>query len=317
MTEEAQPPQVERAADETPGLPDGQQSRYHEPSYTLPTAAPTSSVGAAGDPGAAASEWARPAPAATTGPATGNSGPAWPGAAAGQTPGAPGSGSGPVPAIPISGPGPVAAAAGSTGVRGSATGAAYPMPEARPGAVPRPGYPTMSLPAAGPGAGGGGGPAVAPPPRESVRAPSRVDAVPGTPFGLVHLAVAPVTSGPAVASLVTGIASVLVAFTAGCLGLAGSSPNDWGGWVAGAFAVLAGLLGLAGVLLGELGRRQTSAGGRSGWPGGRGRAPGADPTAPPVRFTGRGLAIAGLGCAGVGLALTVLAVAVSVLLQLL
>ncbi|MGI5147436.1 hypothetical protein ACQEVC_13855 [Plantactinospora sp. CA-294935] len=177
----------------------------------------------------------------------------------------------------------------------------------------------MPGPVGGAGPAGGGGPAVVPaPPRESLRAPSRVDAVPGTPFGLVHLEVAPVTSGPAVASLVTGVGSVLVAFTAGCLGLAGSSPEDWGGWVAGAFAVLAGLLGLAGVLLGELGRRQTSPTGRALWPGRRRVTPAAAPgsTAPPVRFTGRGLAIAGISCAGVGLALTVLALAVAVLLQL-
>ncbi|MEQ4302743.1 hypothetical protein ABNF97_15320 [Plantactinospora sp. B6F1] len=167
-------------------------------------------------------------------------------------------------------------------------------------------------------AGGGAATGVPAPPRESLRAPSRVDAVPGTPFGLVHLEVAPVTSGPAVASLVTGGGSVLVAFTSGCLGLAGSSPADWGGWVAGAFALLAGLLGVAGVLLGELGRRQTSPTGRAPWPGRRRVAPGAapGPTAPPVRFTGRGLAIAGLSCAGAGLALTVVALVVAVLLQL-
>ncbi|GAB3963822.1 phage holin family protein [Plantactinospora veratri] len=207
------------------------------------------------------------------------------------------------------------------GGAGAATGAAYPMPEAfRTDAQAAPaGYPGTSGPAGGAGlAGGGRFGAVPAPPQESLRAPSRVDAVPGTPFGLVHLEVAPVTSGPAVASLVTGVGSVLVAFAGGCLGLAGSSPADWGGWVAGAFAVLAGLLGVTGVLLGELGRRQTSPGGRALWPGRRHPAPAAAPgaTAPPVRFTGRGLAIAGISCAAVGLALTVIALAVAVLLQL-
>ncbi|WP_234359018.1 hypothetical protein [Plantactinospora sp. BC1] len=291
MTEEAQPPRVERAADETPGQPAADQPRYHEPSYALPTDAPlpasTPLPGAPGQPAPAGHEWARPA--------SGPPAPANPGAAWSGTP---------------SGPAPV-------GVRG----AAYPMPEAfrtDPQAAPA-GYPGTGGPAGGAGlAGGARFGAVPAPPRESMRAPSRVDAVPGTPFGLVHLEVAPVTSGPAVASLVTGGGSVLVAFAGGCLGLAGSSPADWGGWVAGAFAVLAGLLGVTGLLLGELGRRQTSPGARPLWPGRRGPAPGTAPgaTAPPVRFTGRGLAIAGISCAGVGLALTVIALAVAVLLQL-
>ena len=79
--------------------------------------------------------------------------------------------------------------------------------------------------------------------------------MPGTPFGVVHLDVPAITSGPAVAALLAGIGSILVAFVVGCLGLAGAEPG-WGGWVAGAFAVLAGLLGLAAVVLGEVGRRQ-------------------------------------------------------------
>ncbi|MEE6305754.1 phage holin family protein [Plantactinospora veratri] len=300
MTEEAQPPGVQRAADETPGQPAGDQPRYHEPSYALPTDAPLPVPSASGQPGPAASEWARPEPG-TPAPAATNPGAAWSGTTSG-------------PAAPTSGP-------TSVGVRGAATGAAYPMPEAfRTDAQAAPaGYPGTSGPAGGAGlAGGGRFGAVPAPPQESLRAPSRVDAVPGTPFGLVHLEVAPVTSGPAVASLVTGVGSVLVAFAGGCLGLAGSSPADWGGWVAGAFAVLAGLLGVTGVLLGELGRRQTSPGGRALWPGRRHPAPAAAPgaTAPPVRFTGRGLAIAGISCAAVGLALTVIALAVAVLLQL-
>ncbi|WP_422773142.1 hypothetical protein ACN28C_09445 [Plantactinospora sp. WMMC1484] len=175
----------------------------------------------------------------------------------------------------------------------------------------------MSGPVGDPAAAGGGLPARVPaPPRESLRAPTRVDPVPGTPFGLVYLDVAPVTSGPAVASLVAGIGSVLVAFIAGCLGLAGS-PEDWGGWVAGAFAVLAGVLGLAGLLLGELGRRQTGPARLPSWfsrQAAGGTGPGG--AAPPVRFTGRGLAIAGITCSAVGLAVTVLALAVAVLLQL-
>ncbi|GIG89695.1 hypothetical protein [Plantactinospora endophytica] len=293
MTEEAQPPGVERAADGTPGQqPAGQESRHHEPSYTLPPDATVSSTA--------------PNPV-TPSPATSSPSPVTP-VASGPSP----SGS-PVPAISAWGPVP---AAGST-----PPVTAYPVAEPLRVAVPSgapAGYPGTAGPHGGPSGAGGAGPAAVPaPPRESLRSPSRVDTVPGTPFGLVYLDVAPVTSGPAVASLVTGIGSVLVALAGGCLGLVGVS-GGWGGWVAGAFAVLAGLLGVAGVLLGELGRRQTSPAGTAAWPWRRRAAGGAASagTAPPVRFTGRGLAISGLVCAGVGLALTVLAVAVAVLLQL-
>lgn len=137
----------------------------------------------------------------------------------------------------------------------------------------------------------------APPPRDAWRPPRRVDPVPGTPFGLVHLDVPPVTAGPAVAALVTGIGSVLVALAEGCFGLLGAA-DGWGAWAAGAFAVLAGLLGIAGVVLGEIGRRRTAV------------RPGAS-----VRFTGRGLAISGMVCGGVGLGLAFLALALALLLQ--
>ncbi|GAA3756015.1 hypothetical protein GCM10022225_46260 [Plantactinospora mayteni] len=365
MTEEAQPPGVERAADETPGQPAEHEPRYHEPSYTLPAEDAALPTSAPGRPAGPVSEWSRPAPAGSeAGP--GLAGTGWSAASTAPIPVTPTSGpspstpptpatvawgsgqdSGPVPATPTSdpglptstsGPGPGSTPGVSTPMAGAAPGTptSGPGPAGAPGAAGVVGYvvaepvraatsggaptayPGMPGLAGGPGADGAQFAAVPAPPRESLRAPSRVDAVPGTPFGLVHLEVAPVTSGPAVASLVTGVGSVLVALVAGCLGLVGSSPQDWGGWVAGAFAVLAGLLGVAGVLLGELGRRQTSPAGGALWPGRR-RAAGAavpGPTAPPVRFTGRGLAIAGLSCAGVGLALTVLALAVAVLLQL-
>jgi hypothetical protein len=123
--------------------------------------------------------------------------------------------------------------------------------------------------------------------------------VPGTPFGVVHLDVPPVTSGLAVGSLVAGIAAIVVSLLVICFGLAGAS-GGWGAWAAGAFAVLAALLGLAGMVLGGLGRRQISR------------------VAPPpaLRFTGRGLAVAGLTCGAVGLGLTVLGLAGALLLQL-
>lgn len=171
-----------------------------------------------------------------------------------------------------------------------------------------PGGPAASAPGPPfPAAGGPGtrtapsGPAAPPPPppREAWQRPTRVEAVPGTPFGMVFLDVPPVTSGLAVGSLVAGIVSVLVAFVVGCFGLLGAG-DGWGAWAAGAFAVLAGLAGLAGVVLGELGRRQIR---RSAPP-------------PAIRFTGRKIALAGLICGGSGLVLTGLTFFMALVLQL-
>lgn len=273
MTEEAQPPAVDRAAEMSSDVPTGQLARYRDPSYTLPSTPtavssvdgvgqPVAPVDTVGQPGESVSEWARSAP---------------PGRAAG-------------PDVP--------------------SGA---VPYSQPGSAPASTYPGPARPPGGPARADGG--RLVPPPPESVRAPRRVDPVPGTPFGLVYLDVPPVTSGPAVAALVNGVGSILVAFGAGCLGIVGVR-GGWGGWVAGAFAVLGGLLGLAAILLGELGRRQTGTAGSAPWTGWQ-RAGGSPltGTAAPIRFTGRGLAISGLVCGGVGLALTVLALAVAVLLQ--
>ena len=129
--------------------------------------------------------------------------------------------------------------------------------------------------------------------------PSRVDPFPGTPFGLVYLNVPGGTSGPAVGSQVSGIASILVSFLVACFGLAGAS-SGWGAWVAGAFAVLAAVLGAAGIGLALAGMRQVR----------RAPAPGT------VRVTGRGLAIAGLSCGSAGLAITLVALVLVLVLQL-
>lgn len=134
---------------------------------------------------------------------------------------------------------------------------------------------------------------------DAPRPPNRVEAVPGTPFAVVHLDVPPVISGLAVGSLVAGIGSVLVSLAVLCFGLIGVN-GGWGGWVAGAFAVLGTLLGVAGIVLGLLGQRQI-------------RRPAPPPA---VRFTGRGLAISGMISAGVGLGITVLAFMLVLLLQL-
>ncbi|WP_236647512.1 hypothetical protein [Micromonospora sicca] len=139
---------------------------------------------------------------------------------------------------------------------------------------------------------------VPPPPREPARPPKRVDPVPGTPFGVVHLDVPPVTSGLAVGSLVTGIAAILVSFLVLCFGVAG--PDYGGAWAAGAFTVLGGLAGTAAIVAGLLARRQI-------------RRPAPPPA---VRFTGNGLAVAGLSCGGVGLLLSLLGLGLALVVQL-
>jgi hypothetical protein len=138
----------------------------------------------------------------------------------------------------------------------------------------------------------------APPPREAWRGPSRIEPVPGTAFGVAYIDLPPVASGMAVGSLVAGIASLLVSMLVGCFGLAGAQAG-WGGWVAGAFAVLASLLGLAAIGLGLAGVRQIR----------RARAQA-------VRITGGGLAIAGVSCGAGGVGLTVLLMAITVAIQL-
>jgi hypothetical protein len=128
-----------------------------------------------------------------------------------------------------------------------------------------------------------------------VRPPQPVayEPVPGTPFGVAIVEVAPRPSGPATASLAAGIASILVSFVVTCFAAIGIQ-GGWGPVVAGAFAVLAALLGVAGLVLGRVGLRQIRA--AAGW----------------RTVTGRGLAIAGMICGGVGLLFTVLAEAISV-----
>ncbi|MEU8259897.1 hypothetical protein AB0C02_04670 [Micromonospora sp. NPDC048999] len=122
--------------------------------------------------------------------------------------------------------------------------------------------------------------------------------MPGTAFGVVHLEVPPVTSGLAVGSLVSGIASVLVSLLVFCFGIAG--PRYGGAWAAGAFTVLGALAGGAAIVAGLLARRQI-------------RRPAPPPA---VRFAGRGLAVSGLSCGGVGLLLSLVGLALALLLQI-
>jgi hypothetical protein len=126
-----------------------------------------------------------------------------------------------------------------------------------------------------------------------------VDAIPGTPFGVVQLDVPPVISGLAIAALVAGIASILVSFIVVCFGVTGAQ-DGWGAWAAGAFMLLAGVAGGGAVFLGVTARRQI-------------QRPG---PAPAIRFTGRGLAMSGLVCGIVGLVITLLGFLTALLLQL-
>lgn len=183
---------------------------------------------------------------------------------------------------------------------GPSAAAGWPGSGAYPGNPPAPGG-GWAAPGSAP-AGGGWGSAppasLPPPPREAPRPPKRVDAVPGTPFGVVHLDVPPVTSGLAIGSLVTGIASILVSLLVLCFGVAG--PNYGGAWAAGAFTVLGAIAGTAAVVAGLLARRQI-------------RRPAPPPA---VRFTGRGLAVAGLSCGGVGLLVSLGGLALALVVQI-
>ncbi|MEH1167975.1 hypothetical protein V6V47_21565 [Micromonospora sp. CPCC 205539] len=125
-----------------------------------------------------------------------------------------------------------------------------------------------------------------------------MEMVPGTPFGVVHLDVPPVTSGLAVGALLVGIASILVSLLVICIGVAFA--NNGGAWASGAFAVLGMLAGVAAIVAGLLGRRQI-------------RRPAAPPA---VRFTGQGLAVAGISCGAAGALLSALGLGLALLISL-
>lgn len=139
---------------------------------------------------------------------------------------------------------------------------------------------------------------VMPPKSNELWTPERVEAVPGTGFGLVQLRVTPITSGLAVGALMAGIASILVSTLVLCFGIAGSS-EGWGGWVAGAFALLSVLFGGGAIAVGLVSRRQIRRSGAEGR----------------VRFTGNGVAVAGVWCGGAGLGIAVLTLLLVVVLQ--
>lgn len=185
--------------------------------------------------------------------------------------------------------GPAEGEPGPSGLR-----APTPDPWARPSAPSGPaGTPPTSTPGWGPL------PVVPPPPpRDALGQPSRIQPVPGTPFGVVHLDVPAVTSGLAVGSLVTGIASILVSLLVACVGVVGADAD--GAWAAGAFTTLGALTGAGAVGVGLFGLQQIR-----------------QPLPPPaVRFSGRGLAWAGVSCGGAGLLLNVGGLGLALLLGL-
>jgi hypothetical protein len=165
-------------------------------------------------------------------------------------------------------------------------------------AVPPAGWPaTVGAYAGAPYPGYPPQPVRQPPPRPAgpgLPMPVRVDPVPGTAFGVAYLGVPPTYAGQAIGSLVAGIGSILVATIVACFGEAGAR-GGWGPVVAGAFAVLAALIGLGAVGLALFALREIR------------RSDG--------RLTGRGLAIAGIACGATGAVLTVVAMAAALLLR--
>jgi hypothetical protein len=142
-------------------------------------------------------------------------------------------------------------------------------------------------------------PAVPPPPADGQWKPTRVDPVAGTEFALVQLEVPPVASGLASGSLIAGIGSVLISVLVLCFGVAGSS-DSWGGWVAGAFALLAVLIGAGAIAVGLVARRQIRRSGHDGR----------------LRFTGRAMTVAGISCGAAGVGIALLGLALALVLQL-
>ena len=141
-------------------------------------------------------------------------------------------------------------------------------------------------------------PAVQPPSAGDRWRPARIEALPGTDFALIQLQVPPLPSGLATGSLIAGIASILVSVLVFCFGLAGAS-QGWGGWVGGAFALLAVLAGGGAIGLGLVAIRQI-----------RGSAePGR------IRFAGRGRAVAGVSCGGAGAGIALVALVLTLVLQ--
>jgi hypothetical protein len=142
-------------------------------------------------------------------------------------------------------------------------------------------------------------PPVPPPPPSGRWQPERVEAVPGTEFGLIQFKVAPITSGLAIGSLIAGIGATLVSTLVLCFGLTGADAG-WGALVAGAFTLPSVIGGVGAIVVGLIARRQIRRSGRTGQ----------------VRFTGAGIAVAGISCGGAGAGIALLSLALALVLQL-
>lgn len=138
----------------------------------------------------------------------------------------------------------------------------------------QPGYPYPPMPVPGSGRGPVSG-----------LPPAHVEPIAGSDFALAYTLLPPLTSGQAVGALVAGIGSIIVSFATICFGLVGAS-DGWGALVAGAFGILATILGVAAVSIGTYTRRLIR------------RSQGA--------VSGFGLATSGLICGYVGAGLAVL-----------
>ena len=122
--------------------------------------------------------------------------------------------------------------------------------------------------------------------------PVAVAEVPGTPYAVALVELRPTLSGPAVASLFAGIASILVSLVVTIFTAVGAG-QGWGAAVAGAFAILSTAFALGAVGL----HRAALTGIRTSVSWG------------PTR--GRGVATAGLICGLVGLGVSLLAMVIA------
>ena len=114
----------------------------------------------------------------------------------------------------------------------------------------------------------------------------------------MQIEVPPVTSGLATGAMMAGIGSILVSILVLCFGASGAQ-EGWGGVVAGAFTLLAVLLGGGAVALGLVASRQIRRSGHDGR----------------LRFVGRGQAIAGIACGATGAGIALLSLGLALLLQ--
>jgi hypothetical protein len=128
-------------------------------------------------------------------------------------------------------------------------------------------------------------PATPPRPRFGLPRPAAITPIPGTQYAVALVEVRPTVSGPSVASLVAGICSIAVSLVVVLFAALGAA-DGWGPAVAGAFAVLGTLAGVAGIWLGLTGLRRIRTSAAWG------------------ATVGRGAAVTGLVCASVGLVIT-------------